>query len=130
MADMSEIEVPEELTYKGQFLDLVEDYCGGRVQAASIEELSLGKPWTEDGLTFFRIESLIKFLRNAKFDTYSRGQIQERLKEMNPDGRANGVKKFKDSKGQWKTIRVWHVPEFKGQVDVPDVHIEDNEVPF
>ena len=130
MADMSEIEVPEELTYKGQFLDLVEDYCGGRVQAASIEELSLGKPWTEDGLTFFRIESLIKFLRNAKFDTYSRGQIQERLKEMNPDGRANGVKKFKDSKGQWKTIRVWHVPEFKGQVDVPDVYIEDNEVPF
>lgn len=130
MADMSEIEVPEELTYKGQFLDLVEDYCGGRVQAASIEELSLGKPWTEDGLTFFRIESLIKFLRNAKFDTYSRGQIQERLKEMNPDAKASGFKKFKDSKGQWKNIRVWHVPEFKGQVDVPDVHIEDNEVPF
>ena len=51
-----EIEIPEELT-QGQFMDFLEEFCTGRVQAASPEELALGKPWTEDGLTYFRIES-------------------------------------------------------------------------
>ena len=44
MEDMSEIEVPEELTYKGQFMDLLEGFCDGRVQAQSAEEITLGKP--------------------------------------------------------------------------------------
>ena len=130
MQDMSEIDVPEELTYKGQFYDFLEDFCTGRVQAMSPEELVLGKPWTEDGVTFFRIEALLKFLRNHRFDNYSRGQIQERLKEMNPDGNASGSKRFKDSKGEWKTVRVWHIPEFKAQVDVPDIEYKEAEVPF
>lgn len=130
MEDMSEIDVPEELTYKGQFVDYLEEFCVGRVQAASPEELSLGKPWTDEGITYFRIEALIKYLRNHRFDSYSRGQIQERLKEMNPDGKANGFKKFKDSKGEWKNIRVWHVPEFTSQVEVPSVEVKEAEVPF
>lgn len=130
MSDMSEIEVPEELTYKGQFMDFLEEFCTGRVQAASPEELALGKPWTEDGLTFFRIESLIKYLRNNRFENYSRGQVQERLKELNADGNASGQKNFKGSDGKWKNIRVWHVPAFSSEVEIPDVEIHEEEVPF
>ena len=130
MSDMSEIEVPEELTYKGQFMDFLEEFCTGRVQAASPEELSLGKPWTEDGLTYFRIESLIKYLRNNRFDTYSRGQIQERLKELNPDAKASGTKGFKGSDGQWKNIRVWHIPAFSPEVEAPDIDIQGEDIPF
>ena len=48
------------------------------MQAQSAEEITLGKPYTEDedNMTYFKIEALIKFLRNNKFETYSRGQIQ------------------------------------------------------
>ena len=49
---------------------------------------------------------------------------------MNPDGKANGLKSFKDSKGEWKNIRVWHVPEFSSQVEVPSVEVKEAEVPF
>ena len=85
---------------------------------------------TEDGLTYFRIESLIKYLRNNRFDTYSRGQIQERLKELNPDGSASGQKRFKGSDNQWKSIRVWHIPAFSPEVEAPDIDIQGEEVPF
>jgi len=70
------------------------------------------------------------FLRQRKFDDYSRAQVQERLKEMNGGQEANGAKSFKTSKEKWKTIRVWWIPEFTQEVDVPDVEIEKTEVPF
>ncbi len=130
MEDMSEIEVPEELTYKGQFMDLLESFCDGRVQAQSAEELTLGKPFTdEDGFTYFKIEALIKHLRNNKFDSYGRGQIQERLKELN-DGAANGHKRFPTTKGDLKQMRVWWVPAFNQEIDVPKISVKGDEVPF
>jgi hypothetical protein len=132
MEDMSEIEVPEELTYKGQFMDLLEAFCDGRVQAQSAEEISLGKPFTEEeeGLTYFKIESLMKYLRNQRFDNYSRGQIQERLKELNGDGTANGLKRFKTTKGDSKPLRVWWVPMFNREVEVPRIEVQGDGVPF
>ena len=132
MEDMSEIEVPEELTYKGQFMDLLEGFCDGRVQAQSAEEITLGKPYTEDedNMTYFKIEALIKFLRNNKFETYSRGQIQERLKELNAGGSANGLKRFKTTKGDSKPLRVWWVPAFNREVQVPSIEVQGDEVPF
>jgi len=33
-------------------------------------------------------------------------------------------------RGTSKTIRVWWVPEFVGEVDIPDVYVETSEVPF
>ena len=131
LENVNEIEVPEELTYKGQFLELLESYCTGRVQAQSAEELSLGKPWTEEGKTYFKLDSLMQFLRAKKFDNYSRGQIQERLKELNNNQTANGHKKFKNTKGEWKSIRVWWVPEFESEIQVPSIEVqEEEEVPF
>ena len=132
MDGMSEIDVPEELTYKGQFMDLLEAFCDGRVQAQSAEEIALGKPFTDDeeGLTYFKLEALLKYLRNQKFDSYSRGQIQERLKELNDNGTANGHKRFNTTKGDTK------LPEGCGGfrcltpgVQVPSIQLE-SEVPF
>jgi hypothetical protein len=130
MQNMNEIEVPEELTYKGQFVSHLESFCTGRVQAQSPEEISLGKPFTEEGKVYFKLEALIKYLRNQKFEAYNRGQIQERLKELNPDGTANAHRKFKTTKGEWKSFRVWWVPEFMEEVEVPSIEIREQEVPF
>ena len=70
------------------------------------------------------------FLRQRKFDDYSRAQVQERIKEMNGGQEATDFKNFRTSKGEWKTIRVWWIPEFTQEVEVPDVEIEKTEVPF
>jgi len=132
MDNCNQIEVPEELTYKGQFLDLLESYCTGRVQAQTVEEIMLGKPYTdaEEQVTFFRLDSLMEFLRQKKFDSYTRAQIQERIKEMNEGDDSHGVKRFKTSSGKWKSVRVWWVPEFAAEVETPDVVIQKSEVPF
>ena len=57
MENLNEIEVPDELTFKGQFFEHMEAYCTGRIQAQSAEEIILGKPYTREGFTFFRLDS-------------------------------------------------------------------------
>ena len=131
LENCNEIAVPQELTYKGQFLSYLELFCTGRVQAQSFEEVVIGKPYTdvEDARTFFKIDALMEFLRNRKFDNYTRAQVQERLKEIN-NGDSSVVKKFQTSQGKWKSIRVWWIPEFGGDVELKPITIEEEEVPF
>ena len=131
LENCNEIAVPQELTYKGQFLSYLELFCTGRVQAQSFEEVVIGKPYTdvEDARTFFKLDALMEFLRNRKFDNYTRAQVQERLKEIN-NGDSSLVKKFQNSQGKWKSVRVWWIPEFGGEVEFKPIAIEEEEVPF
>ena len=131
LENCNEIAVPQELTYKGQVLSYLELFCTGRVQAQSFEEVVLGKPYTdgEEARTYFKIDSLMEFLRNRKFDNYTRAQVQERLKEIN-NGDSSLVKKFQNSQGKWKSVRVWWIPEFGGEIEIKPITIETDEVPF
>ena len=127
------IAVPEELTQKGQFYELMESFCTARLQARSPEEISTGKPWTEEGFTYFRLSALQDFLKRNNFTIYTRGQITERLKEMNNGGTADKQFRFKDNKDKWQTVRCWFVPEIKkGEVELPEVTFKENdeEPPF
>jgi hypothetical protein len=131
MEKCNEIQVPEELTYKGQFVSILESYCTGRIQAQTFEEIMLGKPYTEaeEAKTYFRLDSLMDFMRQKKFDSYTRAQVQERLKEMNNE-ESSIVKTFKTSSGKWKSVRVWWIPEFASEVEVSEIAIEKEEAPF
>ena len=131
LENCNEISVPEELTYKGQFMSLLELYCTGRVQAQSFEEVVLGKPFTEaeESKTYFRLESLMDFLRGRKFDNYTRAQVQERIKEIN-NGDSSVVKKFQTSQGKWKSVRVWWIPEFGAEIQMKPIEIKQEESPF
>ena len=113
MMNATTIDVPEELTTAGQFKELVEMYCTSRIRAMSPEELELGKPWTEDGKTYFKIKGLQEFLRQRGFTKFTRPQMQERLKQMNGNIECNKVYKYKNEKGEWKNTRVWWVNEIK-----------------
>ena len=62
---------------------------------------------------------------------YTRGQITERIKEMNGGGASDKEYRFKDSQDAWRKVRVWFVPEVaKGEVELKPVEFEDEDIPF
>jgi hypothetical protein len=126
----TQIEVPEELTVTGQFKELLQSYCTSRIRAMSPEELDLGKPWTDNSKTYFKIKGLQDYLNTRGFVKLTRPQIQERLKQLNDNKDCHGFYKYKEEKsGNWKNVRVWWVTEFKEQeVVLPDG--EKYEAPF
>jgi hypothetical protein len=127
------IEVPEELTMKGQFKELLQTYCTSRIRARSPEELNIGKPWTENDLTYFTIKGLQEFLRQRGFNGYTRPQLQQRLKDLNSGQSCNGVYTLKnDETGKWSNIRVWWVPEFhEEEVELPiEESSDESDIPF
>jgi len=82
-----------------------------------------------DSFVYFKIDSFIEFLRQKGFTHYSKGQIQERVKEINGGDKCSNVKAFKTTDGKWKSIRVWWVPEVREDVEIPKVEFEE-EIPF
>lgn len=131
LENATRIEVPDELTHKGLFVELVENFCTSRLQAHSPEELVIGKPWTEDGYTYFKLSALQEFLKRHNFVYYTRGQITERLKEMNDGGKAMHQYNYRDDRGEWRNVRVWGIPQVtKGDVALPEVEMVGKEVPF
>lgn len=130
LQECMKIEVPPELTNRGQFTDLLESFCTGRVQAMSPEELILNKPFTEDGVVFFKLDALMEYMKAKNFTQYTRGQVQERLKELNNGSSSSHVKSFRDKSGKTKAVRVWSVPEFQSDVDLPPAEIAGEGAPF
>ena len=81
-------------------------------------------------LFFFKLSSLQDFLRRHGFTDYTRGQITERLKELNNGANSDKEYRFKDSRDKWRKVRVWFIPEMKrGEVELPDVEINE-DTPF
>jgi hypothetical protein len=108
-AEATFADVPPELTIRGQFLEKLEEFCTSRVRAMAQEELVLGKPWTAKGVTSFKIQGLMDFLK-----------------------RKITVMKVKKEDGTYASVRVWRVPAFD-TTDV-DLGMEDGddhtEIPF
>ena len=131
LENATRISVPEELTHKGQFVELVEGFCTSRIRAHSPEELLVGKPFTENGFTYFKLSALQDYLKRCNFHHYTRGQITERLKELNIGGSAQQQYFFTDDSGQRRKVRVWCVPEIeRGEITLPPVTFESNKAPF
>lgn len=126
----SVIEVPEELTVAGQFKELLQSFCTSRIRAVTPEEIELGKPWTEDGKTMFKIKGLQDYLINQGFTKLTRPQIQERLKAVNENEECHGFYRYKnEKKNKWVQARVWWVPEFKDkEIELPEGELY--EAPF
>ena len=130
MSNATTIEASPELTTTGQFEELLETFCTSRIRARSPEELRMGKPWTENDLTYFTLKGLQEFLKNRGFLSFNRPQIQERLKRLNFGSECNGYYKLKDESGKWHNIRVWWVPEFDNtEIPIPNKETAD-DIPF
>lgn len=123
-------EVPEEMTIKGQFKELLQVYCTSRIRAMVPEEMEMGKPWTEDGYTRFTIAGIMQFLKNRGFNEYTRAEVQERLKEMNGGQECHGHHAIRKTDGKRSTLRVWWVPAFEQAEIELESEGMNNDIPF
>jgi len=130
LSDATTVSVPEELTTTGQFKELVETYCSSRIRAITPEELELGKPYTEEGKTYFKMQGLEEFCRQRGFTKFNRTQMQERLKDMNGGEECHRTYRYKTDQNEWRGIRVWWVPEFINKEPQLPVEEHEYEPPF
>jgi hypothetical protein len=77
------IEAPPDASPEGQFWEYVEKFCTGRSQALSLKEITLCKPFTEGGRTYFRMCDLIDYLTRHKFTEYKAPKIASLLNAVN-----------------------------------------------
>jgi hypothetical protein len=127
MNNSTKLAVPEELTLSGQFRDHIKNFCTSRIRAMAPEELEMGKPWTEDGVTKFKIEGLMDYLKNRDWRHWSKAQVQEGIKDLNGAGECHGHQNIM-KQGKRTTIRVWHVPAF--DYEEPKKENDNDEIPF
>ncbi len=104
---------PEESTPAGQAWEALDGFCTGRAPARHRDEILNGKPWTEDGLTYFRIKDFIQYLKVQDI----KGNTQQIYRWLRDRGCTNGGWVIKG-----KSFRWWAVPEF-------DKQTEESEVP-
>jgi hypothetical protein len=114
------IEAPHDASIEGLFCDLVEQYCVGRHQAKSREEILLGKPYLEDDKILFRMSGLRNFLQSQKFLYYEPPVIMARLRDM------GATAKSVNFKGRVRSV--WSLPAWESAPDIdPPVMGEKQE---
>ena len=114
------IEVPKDASIEGQFQDLLEAFCTDRAQAQTKEEILLGKPYTEDNKTFFRLSDLEAYLQRHNFRYFTRPKITARLRDLGASHSGQNIKN--------RFVNLWAVPVFSAQIDpfnLPNFSKED-----
>ena len=111
---MEIIEVSSDVSTEGQFLELLESFCTDVAQAGTREEILLGKPFTEEGTTYFRIKDLREFLLKHRFTELETNKIASKLRDM------KAQTKFWNIKG--RGTNVWYVKAFEYKDETLDGH--------
>lgn len=126
------LEAPPELTLRGQFEDLIKEYCTSNIKAMVPEEMVMGKPWTDKGVTKFTFAGLMEFMKFRGFTNVTRVQIQNFIKDLNAEAPCNGHQGVRKEDGTMTTIRVWWVPAYKeSHVDMrAETRNERETIPF
>jgi hypothetical protein len=119
MKNAVKIETAAEVSYKGQFYELLEEFVTDRHKAMTREEILLGRPWHDPkiGRHYFRLKDLTRYLERANFRVYSPGQVTQRLRDL------GGDKGFFNLKGIG--VNVWYVPD--KFVPMPSIELPDVE---
>lgn len=124
MDNLTIIEAPEDSSPESQFFEFLEKFCTGRAQALTIDEIVLGKPFTDGGKTAFRMQDLESFLGRHKFFDFKRYKIASILKDSGAEHR------FKNING--KGTNFWLVPAFATSTNgfhVPE-ELREKKEPF
>ena len=124
MENLTVIPAPVDASPVGQLFEHLERFCTGRVQARNKDELLLGKPWKENGRSYFRMSDFMAYLDRMHFREYKVNQVTAILKSNSAEHH------FFNCKG--KGVNCWSVPEFEqhtGDFEVP-MELDDDGTPF
>lgn len=75
LSGVNEVDVPLEVTPMGILHRHLEDFCTGRVQAKTIDDLLLGKPFNQNAFYYFRMQDFYEYLDRKKFTAMQRTYI-------------------------------------------------------
>jgi len=122
----SVLEVSEDVSVTGQFMDHLEDFCTSQQAGEEKEDILLRRPWTdeEEKITYFRLKDLENYLIKQNFKVYKSHQLAQRLRD------AQGQAKLLKISG--RATRVWSIPAFErvaAIIQTPQF-VSDDEVPF
>ena len=117
---MEIIEVSKDVSIEGQFMELLESFCTDLAQASVKDEILLGKPWTKEHVTYFRLKDLKSYLVKQRFTEMGSNRIASKLKDLGAEHRFWSIKK--------RGINVWAIPAFEYeeeiQLDTPNMDQE------
>lgn len=120
MDKLTEIAVPEDATMDGQLWEQLARFCTSRVVGNSLDELLLGKPYTDGTRSHFVSTDFLKYLSQNRFAS----RMNEKLLYVSLRSR--------DLKHHRSLIRgtmmsYWSVPAFEAQNEEHDVPRQDVE---
>lgn len=116
---MEIIEVSEDASIEGQFMEHLESFCTDLAQAQAKDEILLGKPWTEEGKTYFRLSDLRDYLMKHRFTDLPLNSMASKLKDLGAVHEFWNIKK--------KGVNVWAIDAFEYEddgLDTPDMEEE------
>lgn len=108
------LEAAPELSTRGHFMELLEDFCMNRHKGQNREDLFLGKPWhdPETGLHYFKLTALMAFLDREGFRAWGRNTVGKVITEE------IGGKMFMNIKGKGINV-IWVRDDFTTIPEIP-----------
>lgn len=114
MEGLAIIEAPKEMSLEGQFFQALEKFCTGPGRATSMEDIILGRPYTDEMKTYFRAIDLLSFLTRIKFPLTTLNKITAMLREIGADHGAKNIR--------GRHVNFWTIKKF-------DAYSEESQTP-
>ena len=116
---MEIIEVSDDASVEGQFMELLESFCTDLAQASVRDEILLGKPWTKEKVTYFRLKDLKEYLTKHRFTDMELNKIASKLRNIGAQNKFWNIKK--------RGVNVWAIPAFEYEtieLEIPNMEQE------
>lgn len=107
--------VPQDATREGQLWVHLEKFCTSRVVGRSIDELLMGKPYTDEanGRTYFCASDFMQYLQQHRVSQLTERELYKWLRHHGVDHHFNVIK--------GKGLNFWSIPAVRGQTEEHDV---------
>lgn len=96
------LKAPPDVGIEGQFYELLDSFILDRPSGKVKEDLLIGKSFTEEGNTYFRLRDLKTFLIKMRFTEYSNAQLTIKINKI------GGGNQFLNLNG--KGCNTWFIP--------------------
>ena len=117
------IEMPDDVRIEGRFDGHLEAFILDQGEGTHLDELRLGKAFTEEDKTYFLMAKLEEYLEKKRFKGFDPTRIGARLRQLDGDCVVRRIR--------GRNTRVWWVPKIEKQKDEFNLPKEnDEEVPF